>query len=259
MKSSVGKEGIALVLSGGAARCVAHLGFLQAMEEAGIKPAVISGVSGGAIVGAFYCNGYSPKQILGLVQKTSILKIFSPAWGTGFLKMDKAEKLFVDHLKIKNFEDLPIPLFITACDLNKSENIAFSKGDIIKPLVASCSIPPLFKAVNYAGRNLVDGGVLNNLPVEPVSVYKNILGINVNIINAASSIDSFAQYSERVADIIINNNIKESKKSCSLFLEPDELKYFRLTEIGKAGEIFAAGYDYAKKKMKAIEVMVNDE
>nr|MBA3901829.1 patatin-like phospholipase family protein [Bacteroidota bacterium] len=221
-------------------------------------PAAISGVSGGAIVGAFYCNGYTPQEIIKLIKDTPILKVFSPSWGAGLFKMDRVEKVFEDYLKIKDFEGLKLPLFITACDINLAENIAFSEGDIIKPLLASCAVPPLFKPIAYKGRKLADGGIINNLPVEAVLGYEEILGINVNIINPDASIDSKSNYAERAVDIIVNNNIKQSIAQCTLYMEPPEMKNFSLTDIGKADEMFAVGYDYAKENIALIsELMVS--
>jgi NTE family protein len=253
----VNKEGIALVLSGGAARCIAHLGFLQALDEAGIRPAVISGVSGGAIAGAFYCSGFSPTEIVTLIKNTSMLKIFSPGWGTGFLKMDKVEAIFNEHLKNKQFEGLKIPLYITACDVNKAQNFSFFKGDIVKPLIASCSIPPIFKPVEYNGQRLVDGGIIENLPVDPVKGFKKILGINVNVMDYTAPIDTNAMYIERVVDMIVNNNIQSSIEQCSLFLEPPQMKKFHLTDIAKADELFAVGYEYGREKMEEINGLFN--
>jgi NTE family protein len=252
MKCSVADKGIALVLSGGAARCIAQLGFLQAMDESGLKPAAISGVSGGAIVGAFYCNGFSPAEILLLLKKTSILKMFSPTWGTGILKLDNAEDILQQYLKIKDFKSLKTQLFITACDIHNALNVVFSEGDIIKPLIASCSIPPVFKPMEYMEMKLVDGGILNNLPVEPVKNFSKIIGINVNVIDTSAQIDSFALYSERVVDLIVTNNIRESIEHCHHFLQAPEMSRFHITDIGKADEMFAVGYDYMKEKIDEI-------
>jgi NTE family protein len=245
----VSNKQFALVLSGGAARCIAQLGVLQAMEEAGVKPAVISGVSGGAIVGAFYCTGISPHETLKIIKKTSLVKIFSPAWKTGVIKLDGAEKIFREHLGHLKFEDLNIPFFISACDVNSAEYLSFSSGEIVVPLLASCAVPPVIRPVEYLGRRLVDGGILNNLPVDPVKDYEKIAGVNVNIIDPSSEIDSFVRYTERTVDLIVNNNIKKSIEQCGFFLQPESMTRFHLTDVGRADEMFAVGYDEMKKRM----------
>jgi NTE family protein len=246
------KEELTLVLSGGAARCIAHLGVLQALEEVNIKPGMISGVSGGAIVGAFYCQGYTPKEILEIIKETSILKTLRPTWSAGLLKLNKTESIFQKYLKIQVFEKLKIPLFVSACDVENAQNLYFSNGELIPPLLGSCSFPPLFRPVDFEGKKLADGGLLNNLPVEPVKDQQRILGVNVNIIATNTSPDSTAQYTEWVIDVIVNNNIKESIQQCQVFFEPPEMKAYHLTDIGKADELFITGYNYAKAKMDLV-------
>lgn len=244
------KSGLALVLSGGAARGIAHLGILQAMEEAGIRPSVISGVSAGAIVGAFYCSGYPPKKILEIAKKTPFVRTFRPTRSPGLLKLSKAEELFHEYLKTEHFENLDIPLIISATDVDLAQTVYFSTGKIIPPLLGSSSFPPFFRPVNYNGMTLSDGGLINNLPVEPVKDYQLVLGVNVNIVR--SSPDTFAQYSEWVATVVVTNNIQESKKLCHVFFEPPGMKEFRIIDIGKADEMFEIGYLYARERMPQV-------
>ncbi|WMJ74630.1 patatin-like phospholipase family protein [Cytophagaceae bacterium ABcell3] len=247
----------ALVLSGGAARCIAQLGILQALEENNIKPAVISGVSGGSIVGAFYCNGYTPKETLQIIKETSILKALRPTWSPGLLKLSKAEEIFRKYLKAETFEALETPLFISACDVENPKNIAFSEGEIIPPLLGSCSLPPLFRAVEYNGKKLADGGIVNNLPVEPVKNYKKIIGVNVNLVKTNIPPDSLVHYTEWVIDVVVNNNIKESIKQCHLFLEPPKMKNFHLIDVMKADDMFEVGYKHANENMDKISKLIN--
>lgn len=251
------KQGLALVLSGGAAKGVVHLGVLQALDEEGIKPAVISGVSAGAIVGAFYCYGYSPKEVMKIVKDNSILKFLRPAWGTGLLKLDKAEKIFREYLKIELFEELAIPLFISACDVKSTNMLTFSEGEIIPPLLGSCSLPPIFKPIEFNGVHLADGGILNNLPVEPVKNYSKIIGVNSNSIKDRSLPDGLSDYTEWVANVIVNINITESIKHCHVYLEPPEMKDHSFTDIAKADEFFTIGYNYTKKNMGSIHKLMD--
>lgn len=250
---------IGLALSGGAARCIAHLGVLEALAEMGIKPSAISGVSGGAIVGAFYANGYSPKETLKIIIETSLLKIIRPALNTGLLKMDKAEKIYAEYFKIKEIENLNIPLSIYACDINHGANVSISKGDLIKAVLASTSVPMLFKPIDYMGMQLVDGGIINNMPVETLLDCPLIFGVNVNIINPDWKIDNFYSYFQRNVDIIVTTNIKASIKSCDIFIEPPEMKNISYTDINKADEIFNIGYNYTIKiQDKFNEILKNN-
>jgi NTE family protein len=253
------KKGLAVVLSGGAARAVAHVGVLHALDEEGIRPDAVSGVSGGAIVGAFYCHGYAPKEILEMIKGTSIIRALRPTRSTGLLKLDKAEEIFRKYLTETTFEKLQIPLYISACDVEDPQILVFSGGDLIQPLLASCALPPVFKPVEISGRLLADAGLLNNLPVKPVQDFAKILGVNVNLINPeAGRSDSFAQYTEWVIDVIINQNIQDSIRQCHVFWEPPQMRGLHLTDINKAEELFQIGYDYARENLHQVKQLLRD-
>lgn len=250
-------KNIGLALSGGAARGIAHLGIIEALAEIGYKPSAISGVSSGAIVGSLYANGYSPRECLEIIKKTSIIKAIRPAFNIGLLHMDKAEKILSQYLQITQIEDLPIPLYISACNIINGEYITFNSGDLIKAVIASSSIPMLFKPVHYNNMQLVDGGIMNNMPVDPLKNCKFIIGANVNIIDPEIEVASFYMDVERSLDLIVTTNIKESIKACHLFIEPPRMKYIRIKDINRADEIFEIGYTYTLKMhdqiRKAIE------
>ena len=158
-----------LVLSGGGARGFAHLGVIQALNEAGIFPDVISGTSAGAIVGVLYADGYTPKEILMLMNWASRFDYMRPAMPReGLLQINGITKILKTSLRAKTFEDLKIPLFVAATDLNNGKAVYFSKGDIFDPVMASASIPVLFQPVKINDISYVDGGVLDNLPIRPI-------------------------------------------------------------------------------------------
>jgi len=160
---------IGLTLSGGGVRGVAHLGVIKALEESGFQFARVSGASAGSIIGAFYCNGYSTDEILEIIEKTSLYKLVRPAlsW-RGLLKLDNAVKGFKTYLPHDSFEGLKTPLHIAATDINKGETKYFHEGPLLKVIQASSSIPVVFDPVNINGSVYIDGGILNNLPVEPL-------------------------------------------------------------------------------------------
>ena len=251
---------IGLALSGGGARGIAHLGVLKALEEMGIQISMISGVSSGAIVGVLYAFGFTPDEILKLIKELSIFKIMRPTFGSiGLLHLEEIEKLYRSHLgEQATFEDLKIPVVISTTDMNEGTNVYFSSGELIKPLIATSAVPILYKPVEINGKLLNDGGLLNNLPVEPLQNNCDIkIGVHVNPINHQAHVTSLRGMIERTVLLAINNNIKLRLHLCDLFLEPQELRYYRLTNFRKADEIFKVGYDYTMHMEKHLHNLLN--
>jgi len=237
-----------LVLSGGGARGFAHVGALQALNEAGIFPDVISGVSAGAIAGALYADGHTPEEILHLFSETKIykyLEIIIPK--RGLLKMTGLSKIISHNLKAKTFEDLAIPLFVAATDLNNGKCVYFDKGDLLKPVLASATVPVLFCPVRIGNKIFVDGGVLNNFPVEPlVNKCENIIGIHVNPFGYFEEFNSILSIAERSFHLSFSTHLIKKTK-CDIFIEPEGLDKFRLLDISKIREIYKLGYKETKR------------
>src|SRR5690625_4815861 len=160
---------IALVLSGGGARGAAHVGVLKAFEEYGISPTHISGTSIGAIVGAMYAKGIHWSEILFFLKDTSIFRATRYAFNKpGFLDTEKFYDDLKDFFPEDDFKALEKPLFITATNVLTGKLKFFSKGELIMPIIASASLPGVFTPTEVAGDYYIDGGVLNNFPVEPL-------------------------------------------------------------------------------------------
>ena len=132
---------IGLALSGGGARGIAHLGVLKALEELNLTPAVISGCSAGGVIAALYAAGNPPETILEMLKSRRFVSYFRPAFRQGFIKMEKLEQLYLTYFPENTFESLGIPVILNATDLNRGRTVYFSKGELIRPLMASCSIP----------------------------------------------------------------------------------------------------------------------
>mgnify|MGYP005751917017 CR=1 FL=1 len=238
---------VGLALSGGAARGIAHLGVLKAFDEIGIKSNIISGVSSGAIVGVFYAAGYSPDDTLKLIKELKLYSIVRLAIGqVGILHLDAVEKLFCKYLgDDATFEDLHIPVIVSATEMNEGVTAYFSSGELIKPLLASCAVPILYRPVSYKGMLLNDGGLLNNMPLDPLEGNCAIkIGVHTNPVNHQARITTLRSMIERTAHLAINNNVKLRMHQCDFFIEPPDLKYYRLMSFSKADEIFDIGYKY---------------
>ncbi len=241
---------IGIALSGGGARGIAHLGVLKALVENGIKPDIISGTSAGAIIGAFYCAGYSPDEILKIIIKTKVLSIFKPAFSwQGLLSMDKFAATLSDYLP-STFEELLVPVKIAATELEQGKIYYFDAGELIKPILASSCLPVLFNPIEMEGKKFIDGGILNNLPVEGLVGYaKPIISISCNPIGVKKEINSFKDVMERSSILAINGNTLISRAMSHVSIEPAALVKFSGFDLSKATEIFETGYQYTSQNI----------
>jgi NTE family protein len=248
-----------LALSGGGARGISHLGVLEAMSEYGLHPSHISGTSAGAIIGALYAAGNEPWEILRFILKTKLFKFFKPDISfTGLLRIEATEKLYELLLKENSFESLTIPLTVSATDIERGETVYFSEGELIKPLQAASCVPVLFAPVEIGGRYFVDGGILNNMPVEPLEgKYDYVIGVHSNALSANLKVASIRQMVERSLHLAINVNVEERKRKCSFFIEPPKMAFFGVYDVAKAQEIYQIGYEYAKEKLHSFLEVVN--
>lgn len=240
---------IGLVLSGGGARGVAHIGVIQVLEEAGVKFSHISGTSAGAIVGALYAHGYSPKEMLEIIRQVTVFKAVSPSWTwTGLLKMDGFRDFLSKYLPENDFAALKTPLTVAATEIRKGEIRYFDEGELVPAVLASCSIPALFNPLAYKGSLYVDGGILDNLPVTPIlNRCDFIIGSHCNLESPTFDATSWRVVVERSLLLAIGANTAVSKKKCHLVIEPPGLDKYSSYDIGKAKEIYDIGYKFAKE------------
>ncbi|MEA3318037.1 MAG: patatin-like phospholipase family protein, partial [Bacteroidota bacterium] len=233
-----------IILSGGAARGFAHLGVLKALNENNIYPDVISGVSAGALVGAFYADGYSPDEIFEIFSKNSVfdfVKVAIPI--NGLLSSKDLNKVLRKNLRAEKFEDLKMSLTVAATNLNKGELKYFNSGELIQSLVASSSIPILFQATKIENELYVDGGVFDNLPIEPLeNKCKKIIAVHINPIGYEDDINGIISVAARSFHLAVGAVVNNVKQNVDLFIEPDELKNYNLMSVKKAKEIFDIGY-----------------
>jgi NTE family protein len=245
-----------LVLSGGGARGFAHLGVLQALNEAGIFPDVVSGTSAGAIVGVLYADGYTPEEIMKILNSISRYHYIRPTVPReGLLQISGIIRILRDNLRAKTFEDLKIPLFVTATDLNNGKIVYFSEGELLDIVIASASIPVLFKPVIIKNIYYVDGGVLDNLPIRPIeNKCRFIIGSFVNPTGYEKNVNSLISIAERTFLLSVSKEVFEKSKKFDLFVAPMELKNHKILDPEKAVEMFRIGYDTTKQKLKDIDM-----
>lgn len=240
---------IGMALSGGGVKGLCHAGVLKALEEYGIKPDIISGVSAGALVGALYSDGYTPNEIANCFEEISfrnMTKIRLP--DGGFFKTDIFEKFLAKKLRARTFEELSIPLRVVATNLDKGESITFSSGLLIDPIVASCSFPVLFSPKIIHGVHYVDGGVLKNFPVSTIRKdCERVIGINASPLVADEYKQSIINVAMRSYNFMFKANILHDKELCDLLIEPVDMGNYDTFDIEKGKEIFDLGYRSARQ------------
>jgi NTE family protein len=160
---------IGVALGGGFARGIAHIGVLKVLEEEGIPIRIVAGTSVGALIGAAYCSGLSIEE-LEKVARSCRFTTFA-RWTVsryGFASNDRMTAFLNRILKVKTFEELRMPLGVTATDFNTGQGVVFHSGSIIDPVRASCAYPGMFLPVNIRGRWLVDGMLSHPVPTQPL-------------------------------------------------------------------------------------------
>ncbi|MCP9612846.1 patatin-like phospholipase family protein [Coprobacter tertius] len=242
---------IGLALSGGGARGFAHVGALKALEEMGLRPDIISGVSAGSIIGVLYADGYSPDEIIDLFSRlnfSDLAEITMPR--AGFFKIDRFRNFLKKVLRANNFEDLSIPVIVSATDLDKGKTTTFAKGPIVEVVCASCSIPIIFPPIKINGVHYVDGGVFRNFPVSTIRQSCDIvIGVNVNPLVAKEYKQTLLGIAERSYSFIFKSNSLFDAKLCDVLIQTEEIAHFNIFDIVKLREIARFGYEAARNTL----------
>ncbi|MBW8324645.1 MAG: patatin-like phospholipase family protein [Prolixibacteraceae bacterium] len=243
------KFGIAL--SGGGARGIVHIGVLEALHKYGIRPEIISGASAGALVGAFYASGMEPLEILQLVKSNKMTKMFT--WqlpSHGLIDIKKIRSLFENNIGTDDFSTLKKPFYCSVVNLNSGQSEIKSEGKLFQWVLASASIPVIFEPQIIDGITYVDGGLLNNLPVDCIRDQCRILiGVHVNHNGPEENISGIKAIAERTFRLAIGQNVSESLSKCDFVIDPPETRLFNTFDFKKADEIFQIGFEEAEKRI----------
>jgi NTE family protein len=159
------KKTIACALSGGAARCIAHIGVLQALEEAGIRPDFIAGTSGGALIGALYLDGMPAAELAEIAAKTRWRDLFYPGGKMGFVDSRGIYLYMKKLLKSEDIAGLQKPFAAVCADLATGDKVNLTSGPLASALQASASLPVVFTPTFLNNRQLIDGGYVSMVPV----------------------------------------------------------------------------------------------
>jgi NTE family protein len=273
---------IGITFGAGGGRGISHLLMIEALEELGIKPSIISGSSFGAIVGAFYAAGFTSKEmreilnqlinpkrdsVFDFLLKSDIVKLltmFDPQFiKSGFIKGEKFQRFMESNLKVSKFEELNVPLKIVAIDYWKKEEVVFDKGELIGPIKASYSLPGLFTPVKIKNRILIDGGAVNPLPFDLIKNFCDItIAIDVTAVKAQGETDIPPTFDSvfTTYQTMQNSIIRERLK----FLKPDiyikpEIYDVRVFDFVKADSIFKQAKPAKKELKKHLEKILSNK
>ncbi len=238
-----------LVLSGGGFRGIAHIGVLKALNEFGFQITHIAGTSAGAVIGALYAGGLDWKQILEFIKEVNIFSFNNYALGKpGFVDTEKLYDNFSVFFPKDNFESLRIPMFITATDILEGSLKVFTEGELIRPILASAAFPGVFTPVKIEDSYYVDGGALNNFPVDLIKDYcKDIIGVYVNPFLKVEIDQLKHSYNvlERAYQIRAAKDSLPKFKDCTLVISPKDLINHRTFSIKDMDTVFSLGYEAA--------------
>jgi NTE family protein len=280
---------VALALSGGGARGIAHIGALRALEEAGIPVDAIAANSMGAIVGGIFATGKNAAELEAIVRSMDWASLFSGRpdrrtlpvgrredryastagvsfdWKTlklpgGLLAEHRVNRFLIEHLSPAgfsvggDFDRLPIPFRAIATDLANGEPVVMAKGDLARAVRASMSIPLVFPPVEWEGRRLVDGLVVDNLPIDVAKAFGPWVLVAVDISSPpleASEYESALGVATQVSDLLTRRRYRDSEAEADVLVRPDLGKHSPADYSG-FDELIAKGYEATKASLPAI-------
>jgi predicted acylesterase/phospholipase RssA/CRP-like cAMP-binding protein len=274
------RSGVGVVLSGGGARGIAHIGVLKALEEAGVPVDHIGGTSMGSIVAAGYARGWSADTIMEHVRQLfrSRTALYDPTIPfESLLAGRKLERVLRTYFADFDIEDLWLPFFCVSSDLSRAERRVHDQGELWSAVAASCSIPGIFPPVRARSHLLVDGGVVDNLPIDVMAARFDgaIIASDVNLYNDTTperrgiTIDRLRDFARwitpfakggrgpEIFEILLRSSQIGSQRAtreslergdASLYL-PIPVQNFRLLDWGANEALYRAGYEYASTRL----------
>jgi len=242
---------IGLVLSGGGVKGMAHIGILKALNERGIYPEIVSGVSAGAIVGALYANGIASSDMIQFFKETPLFKYnFFTFNKPGLFDTEKYHFFFSKYFEKDMFNTLEKQLFVTATDLQSGVAKVFSSGELLRPLLASAALPPVFNPVTINGRLYADGGIMNNFPIEPLlNKASFIIGCYTSGMKEVGNgvLKNPIQLANRTNQLMLHANSREKLCATDLLFRPAGLEYIGVLDKKGIDKAFVIGYEHASR------------
>lgn len=286
------KQKIGLVLSGGGAKGLAHIGVLKVIDSLGIKIDYIGGTSMGAIIGGMYASGYTGKQLDSIFKTLTIddlvqdniprkskilinkrnddiyalvlpfkkLKLETPnALSKGLYNYNFLSKISYHVRNTRDFKKLPIPFFCMATDIETGQEVVLDKGIFPQALVASSSIPTIFYPIEIEGRLLVDGGVTNNYPVEKLRELgaNFIIGVDVQEeLRTRKDLQGITTIFGQISNFNTQGQMESKRKLTDIYIKPD-IKGFNVLSFENGKKIIKNGENEARKFLSELTTFQN--
>lgn len=245
---------LGVALSGGGARGLAHAGALKAIDEAGLKIDVISGVSAGSIVAVLYAAGLKPDTILEMFKTATFFDLAELSVGKGgLLRIDKFVEFIMRCLgSIKTFEQLKIPTYIGVTNFDDAQPEVFSKGELAPVIQASCSIPVAIVPVRIGEKTYVDGGVLRNLPAWTIrKKCDKLIGISVSTVLKTKVAPTLISMALRSYSLLAKSNQAPDLELCDIPLKIDDVSRHGVFNLRELEDVYNSGYENMKNAIIA--------
>ncbi len=230
---------------------MAHIGALKALKERGIDPQRLSGTSIGALVGALYAQGKGTDEMLTFFKETPLFRYnFFSFNKPGLMDTERYFEIFQSVWPDDSFESLKKPLYVVATDLLEGREVIFHQGELIRPLLASAALPPIFSPVEIDSRIYADGGIMNNFPLEPLEREAGfVIGSNVSVVKELSrrELRSSYQLANRTTALMIYAINREKINRCNLVFEDPRLEKIGVLDKKGIEKAFQIGYDHASR------------
>jgi len=243
---------LGLALGGGFAPGLAHIGVLKVLLDNRIAIDSLAGTSIGSIVAAGVASGCAIDEMVAtarIVRWSSFARWTFPR--LGFATNERLEVFLSKTLPCRTFEQLKLPLAIVAADLRTGEEVIFREGDLMTPLRASCSFPGLFVPIEYRGRLLLDGAVVNSVPVSALSGVDVVVAVHIRSNGLERNPTNLFEIVGESFRITQNLNQSSWRDRSDLVIEP-ELTDFRWDDFGHADGLIAAGEMAARQTLPAL-------
>lgn len=284
------KPKVGLVLSGGGAKGLAHIGVLKVIDSLGVKVDYVAGTSMGSIIGALYAAGYSGKQLDSIFQNIDFDTIINdnlPRSSTAFSERNNMEKyavklpfndfkiklpsalsrghntyslllkLLVHVNQVNNFNELPIPFFCIATNIETGKQVVLDKGNLTQSIMASGALPSLFQPVTINNQMLIDGGVVNNYPINELRAKGMDVIIGVDVQDGLATREELTSAPEvllQLNNFRTINDMKLKVKKTDIYIKPN-IKDFNVVSFNEGNAIIKAGKHGALSKLNALKIL----